>query len=290
MYGAPALHETYRVDVRDVVVDRDKIGRVSSATHEEVQEMADSISVFGQLAPVEVVRNPLGTMSLVSGFTRFDAVSKLNEHTTDLNRVLLWVSVRSSTVQNQTDCLERNIAENTHRKPTTGLDDAENQEKLRKLGWSNEKIARLYRCTAGRVSQVSRLLSLIPQIRAMVIKKTLTCSAAEELGTLSPEEQLAWFESFNSTGEVDRKAVTADVKEKVSKAKQEAGESGRSMTIAALRKWLASVVESEDAPDLVKDFCETFSQFTSGTSDEQHVWHCFDAMLEFEQPKRRRAG
>ncbi len=290
MHGEAKLHETYRVDIRDVTVDRTKLGRASAATAEEVQDMADSIAVFGQIAPVEVVKNSAGTMSLVAGFTRFDAVERLNEHTNDTNRVLLWVSVRSSTVQNPEDCLARNIAENVHRKGTSGLDDAENQDKLRKLGWANEKIAKLYRCTAGRVSQVSRLLELIPSIRAMVIAKRLTCSAAEELATLSADEQAAWFESFNSTGEVDKKAVTAEVKEKVTRAKQEAGESGRSMTMAALRKWLASVVEADDSPDLFKDFCVSFQQFTSGEADEAHVWCCVDAMLGTERPQRRKAG
>lgn len=280
--------DTFRVDTRDVVVDRERIGRVASATPAEVRDMADSIAVFGQLAPVEVVKNSAGTMSLVSGFTRFDAVELLNANTTNLDRVLLWCVVRSNTTQNAEDSLCHNIAENVHRKGTTGLDDAENQKKLRDLGWDNPKIARLYRCTPGRVSQLSRLLGLIPAIRQMVIDKRLTCSAAEELGTLPEEEQLAWFEEFTSTGEV--RAESADVKEMVSKAKQEAGESGRSMTLAAVRKWLASVVQSDDAPELFKDFCVSFQQFTSGEADESHVWHAVDAMLNVEPPKKRKAG
>lgn len=282
--------DTLRVNICDVVVDWDKLGRVSPPTEEEIQQMADSIDVFKQKQPVEVVINSAGTMSLVSGFTRYCAVKKLNEKTTDLNPVLLWVVVKTSKVQNAEDSLLSNIVENAHRKPTMGLDDAENQQKLRVLGWSNERIAALYRCTPGRVSQVSRLLGLVPSIRHMVLTKRLTCSAAEELGTLPEAEQIAWYDAFNSTGEVDRKANTAETKADVGRAKNESGESGRSMTLAAVRKWLVSVVESEDSPDLFKDFCVSFQQFTSGEADEAHVWHAVDAMLDVEKTQRRKAG
>lgn len=283
--------DTFRVDTRDVIVDRSAVGRETPASLENIQEMADSISVFGQLQPVEFVKNTAGTLTLVSGFTRFDAVELLNTNTTDMDRVLLWGVVKSSTVQNKEDSFTHNIVENIHRRSTTPLDDAHNQERLRtEFGWSNERIAKLYRCTSSRVSQITRLLNLIPQIKTLVGSGKLTCSAGEDLGSLDEAGQSNWLENeWLKTGDVDQKVTTADVKESVTKARQDAGETGRSMTMASLKKFLKGTQSSEDLKDVEKDFFYTFSQWLSGEADESDMWSTLDALQGIER-QRRKAG
>lgn len=283
--------ETHCVDTRDVRVNRERSGRVSPATPEEVADLAASIDVFGQLQPVEVVKDSAGNMTLVSGFTRFDAVELLNEqkNTNNTNRVLLWVAVKSTKQLNPEDQYVRNIIENKHRRDTTPLDDAHNQQKLRQdYGWTDARIAALYRVTPSRVSQQRRLLSLIEPIRKLVIAKRLSCAAAEELGTLSVEDQQKWFDAFTNTGHVE-KANTEEIREQVRESRASEDDGPKKLTVKGIQKWLASVVNSEDSPDLFKDYCVTFGQFVAGEADESNVWHCVDAMLGVEK-KKRKAG
>lgn len=286
-------HDTFRLfDTSQLIVDRTKRGRVDQNDEQAVEAMADSIAVFGQQQPVVCSRNSAGTLTLLSGFTRFDAIELLNKTRTKLDKIPLWVSVVSEKVLDAKQAFLRTVIENVHRRQTTPLDDATNQEVMRTVhGMSSAEIGKHYRMSDSRVRQLSRLLNLIEPVRNLVAKGKLSSTAAEELGGLDEAGQLKWLDDvWLKTGDVDPKLTTAEVRATVDRARKEAGESGRTMTMAALKKWLKSVVEAEDSPQLFKDFCVSFGQFISGEADEIHVWHCVDAMLGIEKQKRRKAG
>jgi len=285
-------HDTFRLhDTSQLIVDRSKRGRVDQNDELAVELMAESIDVFGQQQPVVCSRNSAGTLTLLSGFTRFAAIELLNKTRTNLDKIPLWVSVVSEKVLDAKQAFLRTVIENVHRRQTTPLDDATNQEVMRSVHkMTSAEIGKHYRMSDSRVRQLSRLLNLIEPIKNLVAKGKLSSTAAEELGSLDDAGQLNWLENeWLKTGDVDPKVTTADVKATVDKSRKEAGESGRTMTMAALKKWFTSAVTSEDCPDLFRDFCVSFSQFISGEADEIHVWHCVDAMLGVEK-KRRKAG
>lgn len=286
-------HDTFRLyDTSQLIVDRSKRGRVDQNDELAIESMADSIEVFGQQQPVLCSRNSAGTLTLLSGFTRFDAIELLNKTRTKLDKIPLWVSVISEKVLDAKQAFLRTVIENVHRRQTTPLDDATNQEVLRTVhGMSSAEIGKHYRMSDSRVRQLSRLLNLIEPIKNLVAKGKLSSTAAEELGGLDEAGQQEWLdEVWLKTGDVDLKVTTADVKATVDKVRKEAGESGRTMTMAALKKWLQSAVTAEDCPDLFRDFCVSFGRFISGDADEIHVWHCVDAMMGVEKQTRRKAG
>lgn len=284
--------ETFRLhDTSQLIVDRSKRGRVDQNDELAIESMADSIEVFGQQQPVLCSRNSAGTLTLLSGFTRFDAIELINTKRTKLDKIPLWVSVVSEKVLDAKQAFLRTVIENVHRRQTTPLDDATNQEVMRTTHkMSSAEIGKHYRMSDSRVRQLSRLLNLIEPIKNLVAKGKLSSTAAEELGTLDEAGQLNWLENeWLKTGDVEQKVTTATVKATVDKARKEAGESGRTMTMAALKKWLASVTESEDSPEPFKDFCVSLGQFIGGEADEIHVWHCVDAMLGIEKKRRNAA-
>jgi ParB-like chromosome segregation protein Spo0J len=205
--------DMYSVDPKKVMVRNDLRGRRYPPTDLDIIRRAVSFYRYGQIQPCEVrlmTHNGVSNVPyLNSGFTRCAAARLLRDGFTvpdDFEEEAItegmaakiapvkpgdFVQVADFMLQcravkcNDDEALIRNIVENNERNDTTWIDDAYNQERLRRdCGMSNADIARLYGYGNGgqsKVSRLSRLLELPEWLQERIHYGLVPVSAALEL-------------------------------------------------------------------------------------------------------------
>lgn len=184
------MAEILSLNPKDIIVNQDLRGRHFAPSKKEVDDLAQSIKEFGQLEPAGIWYNDKHEAELVWGFTRHVACSQLKR---DLECVEVSEAERSK-------LFLLNIIENNKRNETTPVDDAFNQERLRKeFGKTNKEIAAIYRCSGAWVGQLSKLLKLEEKVLKQVHAGELQVSAAIALADLPADKQAAALADAQAT-------------------------------------------------------------------------------------------
>lgn len=199
----------YRFFPEDIKIKPDLNGRFESPA---IDWLITDILANGQHTPV-VVRNDGGDAVLVAGFSRWRAISEIN------NRKLsaVPIQVRCTYVQcNESEAFLLNISENRFRNPTTPLDDAHNIKRLLKVyAMTEEQIAAFYHPTAKTENEVKvamkfvadriALISLSPEAEKAVRSGRVKENAAKAIAKLSEEHQSKVLEKKGTIGLKDVK-------------------------------------------------------------------------------------
>jgi len=150
----------------------------------------------GQSTPV-TIRNENNRPVLVAGFSRFRAISYINEH----NLLGVKIPVRCSFMKlTEAESIIVNIQENACRNPTTALDDANNIKRLiNVLQMSEEEVITLYKPTAKTPEELKEarkwlkerlaLLDLTKEATEAVRDGRVKPNATQALAKLTTEQQ-----------------------------------------------------------------------------------------------------
>ena len=144
-----------------------------------LNELAESIKLYGILQPLIVRANDDGTYELISGERRLRA-SKLAGLTTV-----------PALVREFSDNQVREIAiiENVQRENLNPVEEARAYERLiNEFGYTKEFLASKIGCSITRLMMLLRLLKLAPQVQEFIINGQLTITQALPLLTIENEE------------------------------------------------------------------------------------------------------
>ncbi len=151
----------------------------------DITGIVESIRKYGQLQPVGI-RNDGGAPTLVYGFSRWRAISEINE----TRRPEEKMRIRCTPIRcNEDDGLIANIHENRKRNPTTPLDDAHNIVKLERMGKTIAEIAEEYGESAAWVNGRLSLLSLAPEAKEALASGKIKVTAALAIAKLAAKQQ-----------------------------------------------------------------------------------------------------
>ena len=170
------------IDPEKIRVVHDLRGRKIKPTKDDIRQMAVSIEETGQQQEVKVRPLPAGQEDgceyvSIFGSTRIEAVELLKLEGKKPNKVLCEVQELDDQ-----QAFELTIRENNDRKETTPVDDAHNQEIFRtRFGMKDAAIAKMWGCSAARVSQLKSLLEASAKVQIAVAKGLVSADAAIEL-------------------------------------------------------------------------------------------------------------
>lgn len=242
--------EYYLLNPYEVIVEESMRGRHKAPTQEDIVRRAVNMHEVGQIQPVECRRNEKNQPLLTLGFTRtasarliregfeYDFDDEVEEKYTvevdgeSVEKTRLVVVQKKGHIHdpnfmlkvNILDCNEeeafiRNISENNERNPTTPIDDAHNQRKLRdRWGYSDRKIAQRYNYPAKtgiqKVQRLAKLLNLDFKIQDLVHTGQMAVSAALDLLELpEADRDMAVDIATTDSGKVDTTFVRQVVRD-----------------------------------------------------------------------------
>lgn len=206
----------YRFNVEDITIRPDLNGRTELP---DIEWLITDILLRGQHTPA-VIRNDGGLAVLVSGFSRWRAISEINKR----GLAPLTMQLRCTYVQcSEAEAFLINISENRFRNPTTPIDDAHNIKRLLNVyGRTEDQIAAIYFPTAKTENELKEarkfvqeriaLITLVPEAETAVREGRVTPTAAKAIAKLSEAQQKKVLEK---EGTIDRKDVTPAVERKV---------------------------------------------------------------------------
>lgn len=183
----------YRFNVEDITIRPDLNGRTELP---DIEWLITDILFRGQHTPV-VIRNDGGLAVLVSGFSRWRAISEINRR--GLSPVV--IPVRCTYVQcSESEAFLINISENRFRNPTTPIDDAHNIKRLINIyAKTEDQIAEIYFPTAKTENELKEarkfvqervaLIALVPEAETAVRAGRVTPTAAKAIAKLSEAQQ-----------------------------------------------------------------------------------------------------
>lgn len=259
--------EVGRIDVQTIypqylLYDHKYNSRKDRHSDEVIQQMAASIVEFGQLQPAIGRKVDGNKVQVVDGFCRCTAIAYINEHKLTPKPMKVLIRV---TDMNAEEAFLRSVAANIERSTTTPVDDAHAQRRLREdFGWSESRIAELYRKSVSQISNLRKLLVLSTAQKAEVANGSLPVSAAILLTELPENERQSTLEAAKGD---DGKVSTEVVKQKVRKVRQSNGVGGASLSMKEVRAFfgeLTGPAESEGVRTLAK----TMVKFISGEMSE----------------------
>lgn len=187
----------YRFKPEDLQIKPELNGR-----HElpNITWLIQSIRDRGQQTPV-VIRSDGGKATLVFGYSRWRAISQLNQELTAAGKPSLTIRCVYSRV-NELDGFIDNIHENRVRNPNTPIDDAHNIAKLEKWGLTFNEIAVIYHEDIAWVKGRLSLISLEPEAQIAVKEGRLKVTAAKAISKLSAAQQRALVAKAGTKGKV----------------------------------------------------------------------------------------
>jgi ParB-like chromosome segregation protein Spo0J len=181
-----------------IVYDDSKNGRAFPIDDDSIVAMAESMLVQGQLQPIKCRKTPDGQVEAVLGFTRLKAARLIRQGYTIpgeggsvVERINPEFKIQFTlTSCNEQEALLQNIEENRARNATSPIDDAHNHRRLREqYGYKDVEIARLYKCSPSRVSQLSKLLTLDERTQRLVHSGALPLIGALDLVGLGEQDR-----------------------------------------------------------------------------------------------------
>jgi ParB family transcriptional regulator, chromosome partitioning protein len=154
----------------------------------DICDLIQSLLTFGQLQPV-TIRKSEGKPVLVAGFSRWRAISEINEKSLSPVKLKLRCSYTQLT---EVQAFLATIEENRVRNETTPMDDAYNIQRLINVyQMTEQKVAEAYRTTPAWVKGRLQLLELTPEAEKAVRSGRVAPSAAKALAKLSKSHQKA---------------------------------------------------------------------------------------------------
>lgn len=294
--------------------------RVHNPSAAEIKKQAASIATNGQQQPVKLRKLDDGTLRLVFGYGRYEAIQQHNV-ANPKSKLTIWGTVETMTDEQE---LIYSIIENKDRKQTDAVDDAYNQEELRKLGKSDKDIAGIYNISAARVGQIRKILSLSKKIQDQIGKPDgLAVDAAIALADQKEEEREALLESAKAEQEAEaakkaakkasskpakasskkpgkkasakktakpkpaKKVSKASVKKAVRKKNETAKAAGKatqdekvSRTMKDLRTFIEEETSGPAEPEGVKAFGKALTRYLDGTSTDRQYKNFIERIVE----------
>ena len=181
--------ENVKVDVKDMPtveipvaeIDRNPNQPRKTFTDESLKEMATSISVYGVLQPLLLVREPNGRYLIVAGERRFRAATMAG-----LKKVP--AIIREFTDQ---QIQEISLIENLHREDLNAIEAAEGmRELMENHGLTQEDVALRIGKSRPYVTNTLRLLQLPKEVTEMVRKGELSPGHARALISIDDKDYL----------------------------------------------------------------------------------------------------
>ncbi len=275
--------DMFAINPVSITVDPELRGRSRPRSREEIKHMAENIAEVGQLQPCRVRRLQDKKVQLVAGYNRYQAVLFHNTEIDPGNPILLQCTV---TTCNEKEAFLQNVTENAVRYPTTPIDDAQNQRKMREqYGMNNAAIAKFYNCSPNKPGQLEKLLLLDEKDQDKVHYGTLSVRAALDLLEIDPSDRA---ELEDEEGELDS--------EKVSEAKREkraAQGKNTTKTIKAIRKFLTDNKELHLAP-AIRRFCGETLDWLNGKKGDKAMENAIERLHEvkpkYDEDKEENLG
>lgn len=255
--------DIYLIDPNDLFVDFSLRGRYNSIpTQKEIEDLAHSMRDNTQLQHVKIRKNGSDKPKLVWGYTRYQAASWLNENYKLEGKERFRLKCINTTC-NDEEAIRQNIIENKERHEITAYDDAVNQRRLKEeFGYTDAKIAELYKCTVAWVSNMRKLLVLPSDIQKQ-IGKEISTSVALQLADLSEADARNLIQEKQQSG---GKVKLTDVKKAKRSKVESTGDTTRSMKeLKAF--WDSLTSPAED--DKIRKFARSTMDFIKGKSSEK---------------------
>jgi ParB family chromosome partitioning protein len=178
--------DLFFIPPEEISACQEQNGRWQPHDEAAVEEMVASYEQCGQLQPVIVRRIENNRVALVLGFRRWLAALQWNRFHPDKPMKLKCVL----SALNDEEALSRNVIENRERKSTSPVDDAHNARRLTEnYGWTDARVAELFRVSASYLSQLKKLLTLPTDVQKRVHSGELSVATAVSLAALPKDEQ-----------------------------------------------------------------------------------------------------
>ena len=271
----------------DVVVKPELRGRHIAPDQDVIVERALSMLEHGQLQPVTARRDSEKRIVITAGFTRTEAAQLIRkgfEHDGEKHQDEAFKLQVRIIECNDEDAFKQNVVENAHRNETSAIDDAHNQNRLRKqYNMNDAKIARLYGYNnQNKVGRLRKLLMLTSEQQKLVHTGALTVSAALDLLELPEEERAVVVETASAEdGAVD----TNEVREKAREARAAKGKN-TTRSIKELRKFFETTKGESLSPHL-REFADSFLSYLNGKKGDQALENAlhklYEAEVEYEE-------
>ncbi len=216
--GKYVRRDLYLIDPNEILITEELRGRHKAPSEEDIVAMAVSLLDHGQQQPVACRRVDGKRVKLHAGFTRANAARLIRsgftddqgKHRQDAEFKLKCVIVEC----NDAEAFVANVVENAHRKNTSPIDDALNQRRLREQhGKEDAEIARLYRCSVGKVLGLRNLLDLDADIQDRVHNGEMTVEGALTVKKLPAKQRKEAVEKATTNGHVSTAAIKSQVRE-----------------------------------------------------------------------------
>jgi ParB family chromosome partitioning protein len=180
---------------------------------EEIERLAASIAGRGMQLPLRVRRDDeRGCWVIVSGERRWRAARQAGRKTVSCLLVAGEIS--------EADILADQLIENNVRQDLRPLELARSIAKLKALkGWNSSTLAAKTGITGVAVTRAEALLTLPPDIQALVEDGRVPESAAYELSRLPDEQSQRELASVVAAGKIGRDAVAQIVRDRVGRRK-----------------------------------------------------------------------
>lgn len=291
--------DMWYVDPRELVINVAENSRNPAfpITEEAIAERAKSMLEQGQLQPI-MIRKATDGYHVVLGFTRALAglliVEKLQP--CDVGKGFQLKCVLTDA--NAQEAYARSLAENLERNATTPMDDAYNQRKLREeFGWTEDKIAAMYKCSTSWLSQMKKLLTVTSVVQAKVHEGLLSVTRAIELADLSEAEQKDELAKATVPVPDERKtnkvSPAADGEVKIDGAKLALAvrkkRAAKGKKVGRSRKEILALFEGLTGPGehpTIKNFAEVMLTFCNDlTCTERRVMNALEKILEADPSK-----
>lgn len=183
----------YRLLPENITINPELNGRFDKP---DIEALIVDILAHGQHTPV-VIRNDGGEAVLVSGFSRWRAVSEINKRGLSAAQIQL----RCTAVKcNEAEAFILNISENRFRNPTTPIDDAHNIKRLlNQFGYTEDQVCDIFFPLAKTEKELKEarqfikervnLIDLAPEAETAVREGRVTESAAQAIAKLPQAKQ-----------------------------------------------------------------------------------------------------
>lgn len=291
----------FGVDPKMLIMKEDVRGRRFAPTEQEVIEMAESLYDNGQEQPIKVRKVEEDRLKVVMGFTRCAAGRLIRdgftgtdgEHRQNKDFRLQCVIC----TMNDEDAFRHNVVENAHRKQTSVIDDAYNQQRLRDHCMMKDgEIARLYRYSnQNRVSRLKKFLVMPLKIQMQVHNGELTEEAALNLMELPQEEQEKAIEEAtkDGNGKVDSGTVRKIVRDHHLRDDEETvrqlpppkyppteSPKFKARTPREVKVYFTGLAEDEEGHEAVRRFSKDFLDFLAGKKTDKAMNNAVQRLLE----------
>jgi len=233
--------DLFQIPIDEIVIDEKQNGRWENHDGEAILELAKSIVENGQLQPC-VGRRVGNEVHLSAGYRRALAVKHILQDPDLRAKVPGDLFLKVTLVnQNAEDAFVTNVIENKNRRDTSSIDDAHNHERLKRFGWTDQKIADLYGIAVSYVGQLRKLLQLPADVQRLVHRSKIAVGLAINMVDLPAEQLQKIVTDANGENGVDRDAVNEQIRQR---RQAQGRKHGRS--IREVRQYFEAVKSDED--------------------------------------------